>query len=282
MDGEISAVSAMRARSGNSHGFTLFEMVVVVTIFVFLAGGIYATVNSAVRATAALSEENLHSQRIDAFVSLLRRTFHNLPATAQITGGVREEAGGSAMNELVLRDAPGAFSWGLGGPAAGTAVLSARPRLGGGREISLILLPGSLGEMERRDALEQGQWLRLLPDLRSVSWRFFSQELQDWAEEWPEGSPRPPLIELTFEVLGEETPRKFVFWIPPVQEVAQGQPGGQGAQNNEQNNNPNDNQNPNNGPNNNGQGNPGGPGASRGGQGANPGAPRIQRAPAQQ
>ena len=198
-------------------GFTLFEMVVVVAIFVLLAGGIYATVNAAVRATATLSEENLQIQRVNAFVSLLRRTFHNLPANAVFSGGIRE-AGGDGFAEIVLRDASGVFAWGMGGPSSGTAMLSARKRLGGGREISLMLLPGSLGEMERRDALERGAWLRLLPDLREVQWRFFDETQQDWVEEWPEGN-RPPLVELNLQLLGEEIPRKFVFWLPPVKEM---------------------------------------------------------------
>jgi prepilin-type N-terminal cleavage/methylation domain-containing protein len=197
--------------------FTLFEMVVVVAIFVLLAGGIYATVNAAVRATATLTEENLQIQRVNAFVSLLRRTFHNLPANAVFSGGIREE-GGDGFAEITLRDAPGVFAWGMGGPSAATALLSARKRLGGGREISLMLLPGSLGEMERRDALERGAWLRLLPDLREVQWRFFDEQQQDWVDEWPEGN-RPPLVELNLQLLGEEIPRKFVFWLPPVQEV---------------------------------------------------------------
>jgi prepilin-type N-terminal cleavage/methylation domain len=70
-----------------ARGFTLFEMVVVVAIFVLLAGGIYATVNAAVRATATLTEENLQIQRLNAFVALVRRTFHNLPANARFSGG---------------------------------------------------------------------------------------------------------------------------------------------------------------------------------------------------
>lgn len=197
--------------------FTLFEMVVVVAIFVLLAGGIYATVNAAVRATATLSEENLQIQRLNAFVSLLRRTFHNLPANAVFSGGVRAKDGdGSA--EIVLRDAPGVFAWGLGGPSAGTAMLSARPRLGGGRELSLLILPGSLGEMERREALRDAKWLRLLPDLREVQWRFYDEAQQDYVDEWPEGN-RPPLVELNLTLLGEEVPRKFVFWLPPVKQV---------------------------------------------------------------
>ena len=202
----------------SSRGFTLFEMVVVVAIFVLLAGGIYATVNAAVRATATLSEENLQVQRLNAFVALLRKTFHNLPATAQFSGGVRAE-GGDGLPEIVLRDAPGVFAWGIGGPSSGTALLTARPRLGGGREMALLLLPGSLGEMERRDALERGAWLRLLPDLRSVQWRFYDETQQDWVEEWPEGN-RPPLVELNLQLLGEEAPRKYVFWLPPVKEMA--------------------------------------------------------------
>jgi len=201
----------------HARAFTLFEMVVVVAIFVLLAGGIYATVNAAVRATATLSEENLQIQRLNAFVSLLRRTFHNLPANAVFSGGVRSQDG-DGFAEIVLRDAPGVFAWGLGGPSSGTALLSARPRLGGGRELSLLLMPGSLGEMERREALRDAKWLRLLPDLREVQWRFYDEAQQDYVDEWPEGN-RPPLVELNLTLLGEEVPRKFVFWLPPVKEV---------------------------------------------------------------
>jgi len=214
MGGKISPLPAMKR---GSHGFTLFEMVVVVGIFVLLAGGIYATVNAAVRATATLSEENLQVQRLNAFVALVRRTFHNLPATAQFSGGIRADSG-DGFPEIVLRDAPGVFAWGMGGSSAGTVLLTARPRLGGGREIGLMLLPGSLGEMERRDAIKDGAWLRLLPDLREVQWRFYDEAQQDYVDEWPEGN-RPPLVELNLTLLGEEIPRKFVFWLPPVKEL---------------------------------------------------------------
>jgi prepilin-type N-terminal cleavage/methylation domain-containing protein len=206
-------------------GFTLFEMIVVIMIFVLMAGGIYTTVSAAVQASATLSEENLRTQRLNAYVSLLRRTFHNLPATAKISGGVR--AGGEGIPEIVLRDAPGIFAWGSGGPSAGTIVLAARPRLGGGREFSLLLMPSSLGEVERRDALDRGRWLRLVPDMRSARWRFFNPSLQEWVEEWPEDGDRPPLVELSLELLGEEIPRSYVFWLPPVKEAAaatQGEP----------------------------------------------------------
>lgn len=197
--------------------FTLFEMIIVVTIFVLLAGGIFTTVSTAVRATAAVSEETERTERLSALISLLRETFHNLPATAILTGGV-DNQNGDAVPQIVLRDAPGAFAWGRGGPSAGTAVLAARPQLGGAKAISLILLPGSLGEQQRREALNGGAWLRLLPELRDARWRFFNEEQQDWLEELPEGSPRPPMVELNLEILGEDIPRKYVFWLPPVSE----------------------------------------------------------------
>ena len=195
-------------------GFTLFEMIVVVGIFVLLAGGIYATVNASSRATATVSEENLVMQRLDAFVSLLRRTLHNLPATAKVSGGVRAE-GGDGQAELALIESPGAFDWGGGGPPDATVLLAARPRLGGGREMALLQLPANLGETERRDRLERGDWLRLLPDLRSVRWRFYDASIQDWLDEWMRDD-RPPLIELSLEFLGESGVRQYVFWLPPV------------------------------------------------------------------
>ncbi len=207
-------------RRGACAAFTLFEMVVVVTIFVLLAGGIYTVVRAAVQASAVLSEESLRSQRTTAMVSLLRRTLHNLPATAVVSGGI--QAGSDGVPELVLGDAPGVFAWGLGGPSAGTAVLATRPQVGGGRILSLMQLPATLTEMERRDAVDRGTWLPLLPDLRSLRWRFFNPDLQDWAEEWPEGTGRPPLLELSVVMLGEEIPRSYVFWVPPVREETAG------------------------------------------------------------
>lgn len=218
MERGVSPLPTMRPRKKTTArgGFTFIEMVVVLAIFVLLAGGIYTVVNAAIGASAVLSEENLRSQRLNAFVSLLRRTLHNLPATAQITGGVRSD--GSGVPEIVLRDAPGVFSWGTGGPAAGTVLLSAVPRLGGGVQFSLLSLPSSLGEQERRDAVRNGKWLRLLPDLRAARWRFYDEGQQDWREDWPEGSGRPQLVELSFTVLGEELPRTYMFWLPPVKE----------------------------------------------------------------
>ena len=199
------------------YGFTLFEMVVVVSIFVLLAGGVYSVVNAAIRATAVLADENLQSQRRNAFVGLLRRTFHNLPSTARITGGIRTIDGKGAP-EIVLRDSPGVFAWGHGTASAGTVMLSAVPRLGGGMQFSVLMLPSSLGEAELRDAVEKGKWLRLMPDLREARWRFYDETQQDWVEQWEEARGRPPLVELTFTELGEEVPRTYMFWIPPVKE----------------------------------------------------------------
>ena len=213
----------LRPVRGNS-GFTFVEIVVVLIIFVLLAGGIYATVNAAITATAVLSEENLRSQRLGAFIGLLRRTFHNLPSTAQVTGGVRVE-GGKGIPEIVLRDAPGVFAWGTGGASGGTVLLSAVPRLGGGMQFSLLTLPSSLGEQERRLALEDGKWLRLLPDLREARWRFYDETQQDWRDDWLEGMDRPPLVELTLQQLGEEIPRTYIFWLPPVKEQQAPPPG---------------------------------------------------------
>lgn len=208
----------IRPTRGES-GFTFIEIVVVLIIFVLLAGGIYATVNAAITASAVLSEENIRSQRLSAFIGLLRRTFHNLPATARVSGGVRVE-GGRGIPEIVLRDAPGVFEWGAGGTSSGTILLSAVPRLGGGMQFSLLSLPSSLGEQERLEALQDGKWMRLLPDLREARWRFFDEAQQDWREDWPEGMDRPKLIELSLQQLGEEVPRSYVFWLPPVEEQA--------------------------------------------------------------
>jgi hypothetical protein len=75
--------------------------------------------------------------------------------------------------------------------------------------------------------MRDGQWLRLLPDLREARWRFYDEGQQDWREDWPEGMGRPPLAELSFMALGEELPRTYVFWLPPVKEQQAPPPGEQ-------------------------------------------------------
>jgi type II secretory pathway pseudopilin PulG len=205
------------ARCRTVSGFTLFEMIVVITIFILMAGGIYATMTAAMQASAVLAEENLRTQRLDAFVSLLRRTLHNLPATAKISGGVGDE-GGDASPMIVLRDAPGVFAWGSEGVSAGTVVLSARPQLGGGRQFSLLQHPSLLSEMELREVLQGEGWLRLLPDVREAFWLFYNEAQEDWVHQLPEEGARPPLVQLGLTMLGEEIPRTYVFWLPPVEE----------------------------------------------------------------
>ena len=196
--------------------FTLFERIVVVAIFVLLAGGIYATVNAAIRATATVSEENLEVQRLDAFIALLRRTLHNLPATAQIRGGVRAEDG-DGFSELVLRGSPGAFDWGTDVPSEAFVLLKTRPRLGGGVEIALQQIPTSLDSSELRDRLDNGDWLRLLPDLRAVRWKVHEASAKQLTQAAStEVAQRPTLIELSLEFLGDPTVRRYVFWLPPL------------------------------------------------------------------
>ena len=35
---------------------------------------------------------------------------------------------------------------------------------------------------------------------------------------------RPPLVELNLQLLGEEVPRQFIFWLPPVKEATLTEP----------------------------------------------------------
>ncbi len=195
--------------------FTLVEVIVALAIFVLLAGGIYMTVDGALRGTATLSEEGLRSQRLDAFLALLRRTLHSLPSTATFEGRIRDEDGKS-LPELQLGEAPGFFSWGLRGGSGAPVLLAARPQAGGGAVFSLLRLPEEATEMEMREVLRKGRWLPLLPDLRDVKWRFYDRTTMQWLEEWKDPASRPALVELSFTLLGESSPRTNVFWMPPV------------------------------------------------------------------
>ncbi len=209
-------------RKGQRGGFTLLEVVISMGIMVLLAASIYAVMQASIGASESAMEQQLELRRLDGFLRVTREAFLNLPATGSVSYEVGTGSRGEAEQRLVLGKASGLF--GLSSLGGGSLVLAARARADGTRTITLLRVPGNLGDRKRDQALA-APGIPLLPRVRKPQW-FFLQN-GTWSEECPGGSPRPLAVKLIMEIDAIPEPVETVFYLPPV--LASGSTGAPGG-----------------------------------------------------
>jgi prepilin-type N-terminal cleavage/methylation domain-containing protein len=194
-----------------ARGFTLIEVVVSMGILALLAASVYAIVRSAISASQTVMDQQLQLRRVDAFLRVTRDAFLNLPAEGTVAYEVGKAAGGQAEQRLILGKARGLF--GIPSLGGGSLVLAARPRSDGTRTITMLRIPPNAAPLELEQALA-APGVPLLPGVIKPRWSFFANN--SWNEEWPDGSPRPELVRLQFEMQELPNPVEAIFYVPNV------------------------------------------------------------------
>ncbi len=217
-----------------ARAFTLIEVLVSVAIFIMLAGGIFSAVSVAVTASADVSEAQLATARMDAFQRFVRVMFLNLPADASIDLRIRQEAGKGAVVEMLVWPAPEIADFGGAGARSDGLALAARPDGAGAFTICLANFDASEEDTARRDAeLESLTWLPILPEVRTLRWRFGEANGTPLVETWKPEQGRPSMVDLELTRLdGSVLPLQF--WLPPIADD-EGGPGAGGAGSAEEN-----------------------------------------------
>jgi hypothetical protein len=192
-------------------GFTLIEVVVSMGILALLAASVYAIVGSSITASRIAMDQQLVLRRVDAFLTVTRDAFLNLPAEGSVSYEIGKGAGGQAEQRITLRKARNLF--GLPSLGGGSLVLAARPQSDGTRTITLLRIPPNTQPLDITHAL-MAPGTPLLPGVTKPRWSFFATG--NWTEEWPEGSPRPSLVKLQFELKDLPDPIEAIFDVPPL------------------------------------------------------------------
>lgn len=204
----------MKAMSGKLAGFTLVEVMMAIGIFVFLVGGIYMTVSTAVQAGTALGEHQITQRTHDAFETFLRDGFRNLPAQADLELKTQDEGRLGLSVQLIIRHATGGFGADVLDALGSNVVVASQPDGKGKARFSLMKFSDRLSEDELKRVLSGGGWLPLMEGVDAVRWRFHDPNTNQFSETWERGRGRPDLIELVYTVAGEE--RLATFRIPAV------------------------------------------------------------------
>jgi|GEM_PF-874669 len=223
----------MTRRSG---GFTLFEVLIAIAIFLLLAGGIFAAVSAAFAGSAQVVTSQLDSERFDAFQQFVRKLYTSLPADATIELRQRKAGDRGDVVEVLIWPVAGFAQFGV--DSKDGLALSALPDGAGGFKMSIGYFRSEDTPQEREDDIQRTDWLTLLPNVKEIRWRFAPARNPVFVDTWHSENGRPGIAELSLTMKdGGSTVSDY--WIPQLQRhttfaapeaAPQTAPGQQGAQ----------------------------------------------------
>jgi type II secretory pathway pseudopilin PulG len=224
----ISHPPFFRARSS---GFTLFEMIVALSMFVLLTTGIFSISQSTLELTESISLAQDRSLIRQNFIEFMRRSFRTLPGEAEVRLVVKQK-GSTYVPNLYIVNGGSSFTPGMSLAPDTSMDVYAEERPGGYLRVMLRVLNQKQTQAMR--ALQPVRYtndqitLPLLDNVSRFQWRFYDSMTNRWENNWNQAR-RPILAEMNLQ-LDDGFESRSVFWLPPViPNAVQGMPQQQGT-----------------------------------------------------
>lgn len=196
-------------------GFTLLEVLLSVSIFLLLAGGIFTSVAVTTKASVEVAIVRRETERFDALQRFLRQVFSNLPVTTQLELRVRQIPSLGRAVEVLIAPAPEFSNFSASTDLAGALALGAIPDRTGALTFSLTNFKGTLSAVERDRQLANASWIPMLTGVADFRWRFAGSEPSGLQETWEPANGRPALADLVI-VMTDGSEKHWQFLIPEL------------------------------------------------------------------
>jgi len=210
----------MRRPQYSRSGFTLVELVLAMVLMGLLMGSIFKLADATVKSTRAMVDHQSEEITRDAFFTMMRRHFEELPGNCRMDLKQLSETE-PFLSELTFQNAPVSFNWG-GVPMSAEAMRIVTVKDLDGLDIVIEYFDEPILDTDESLAergIEPIASVRLLEGLSEFDWSVFDGrspniERDDWPHEWEVRNRLPTLIELKaqFGANGESIRR--VFWCP--------------------------------------------------------------------
>ncbi|MEQ1840127.1 MAG: prepilin-type N-terminal cleavage/methylation domain-containing protein, partial [Verrucomicrobiales bacterium] len=212
-------------------GFSLFEIVVAMTILGVISGSVLSILWQAGDTAREIRELDQRDEEVSRFIALLRETIENLPADGTISMKPAEETT-SGYPELIIENSATGFVFGEIVGSSEETVISLRPGKvspDGQPTFDLALsrsefepddTDGSgmvfgVGEEDFLQSDDDGRyWLPLLTGVTAASWNFWDEEQQAWIDEWTDDEKMPVLLAFSLDDAYRPVPLRVVFEVP--------------------------------------------------------------------
>ncbi|NLT69742.1 MAG: prepilin-type N-terminal cleavage/methylation domain-containing protein [Verrucomicrobiaceae bacterium] len=221
-----------RHHSSRRAAFSLFEIVVAMTILGIISSAVLSILWQAGDTAAGIRELDQRDEEVSRFLALLRESIENLPPGGTLAMTPAEESV-SGYPELVIGNSATAFTFGEIVGSSEETILSLRPGKeppGGGAPAFALALSRADFAPEDTDGSgmafragpddflqsdEEGRyWLPLLSGVTAASWHFWDEEQQEWIDEWTDEEKMPPLLAFSFDDNFRPVPLRVVFTVP--------------------------------------------------------------------
>lgn len=241
-------------------GFSLFEIVIALSILALLTGTLFGIVWKVGDASEEIRTFDMRDEQISRFLGLMRQSIESLPSGATMKMAPPEETS-TGFYEMTISGAPSAFHFGDKVIGNGDTVIGLRPQTEPDRDAAFAEAPDSpplyevaisredftptdangdgmvfrAGDDAFLQADEDGRyWLPVLNGVTEMSWRFWDSEQRDWLDIWEQDDRMPELLEMSLDDRYRPAPIRVVFEVPshlsdpPAQQQQQGSTSSQG------------------------------------------------------
>lgn len=196
----------MRNRNALRRAFTLFELVLALSILLLISGAVFSLTGAALDVARSAREEQSASRRQEGFLRITREAFQGIGSQGSIF--LRMGKGGAAAGpEMVFQNTT---AFGMPSMGDSNLVLGAPAQSDGSRVFSLRR------ESQRDLRAKEEPWVPLMAGVERVQWSFFAKEKGEWVDELPLGQSRPQLVRLNFQWRNSQEPVEAIFWLPPI------------------------------------------------------------------
>ena len=226
----MKPIASQHRSQAGARAFSLFEIVIAMSILAMLAGTIFGIVWKAGDAAAEIRDYDTRDEQVARFLSLMRQTIESLPDGAKMTMSPPEETS-TGFYEMTISGAPTSFAFGERNLGNGDTIVALRPQSEPSRDPTLAeaadvpplfeiaisredfapsdsdgdgMVFGAGGDDAFLQADEDGRyWLPVLNDVTSMGWRFWDSDQRDWLDQWDDDSRMPELLELSLDEMSD-------------------------------------------------------------------------------
>lgn len=218
--------------SSRRAGFSLFEIVVAMTILGIISSAVLSILWQAGDTAAGIRELDQRDEEVSRFLALLRESIENLPPGGTLAMTPAEESV-SGYPELVIGNSATGFTFGEIVGSSEETILSLRPgKIPPGGGVPAFDLALSRADFAPEDTDGSGMafrvgpddflqsddegryWLPLLSGITAASWHFWDEEGQEWIDEWTDEEKMPVLLAFSFDDHFRPVPLRVVFTVP--------------------------------------------------------------------
>lgn len=203
-------------------GFSLFELVLALSIASAVITSIFLIADSAIRSSTTMIDAQTEDLERDAFFGLLKRQFGSLSGDS-ILNLASTSTSEPFLSEMTFQNAPVSFQWG-GRPISAEAVrIVTVPTVTRGVDVVIEYFDQQILDSEETTAergIEPIASIKLLEDVRLFEWSLMdgrqiaNVERDQWPWEWDQPARLPNFVELKV-VFQNDTPTvSRLYFIP--------------------------------------------------------------------